>query len=147
MKIILREDLSNLGTAGTIVNVAAGYARNYLLPRNLAIPATGTNLKEFEHEKRLLDSKRAKRLKEAETLKAKLEKISCSIAKKVGENDKLFGSVTTQDIEKAFNSEGFVIDKKDILLIDAIKALGVYTVPIRVFDEVVANTKVWVVKE
>ena len=112
MKVILREDLSNLGTAGTIVNVAAGYARNYLLPRNLAIPATGTNLKEFEHEKRLLDSKRAKRLKEAETLKAKLEKISCSIAKKVGENDKLFGSVTTQDIEKAFNSEGFVIDKK-----------------------------------
>ncbi|NQW45383.1 MAG: 50S ribosomal protein L9 [Deltaproteobacteria bacterium] len=147
MKVILREDLSNLGTAGTIVNVAAGYARNYLLPRNLAIPATGTNLKEFEHEKRLLDSKRAKRLKEAETLKAKLEKISCSIAKKVGENDKLFGSVTTQDIEKAFNSEGFVIDKKDILLTDAIKALGVYTVPIRVFDEVIANTKVWVVKE
>lgn len=147
MKVILREDLSNLGTAGTIVNVAAGYARNYLLPRNLAIPATGTNLKEFEHEKRLLDSKRAKRLKEAETLKAKLEKISCSIAKKVGENDKLFGSVTTQDIEKAFNSEGFVIDKKDILLTDAIKALGVYTVPIRVFEEVIANTKVWVVKE
>jgi len=147
MKVILREDLSNLGTAGTIVNVAAGYARNYLLPRNLAIPATGTNLKEFEHEKRLLHSKRAKRLKEAETLKAKLEKISCSIAKKVGENDKLFGSVTTQDIEKAFNSEGFVIDKKDILLTDAIKALGVYTVPIRVFDEVIANTKVWVVKE
>ncbi|MCX6103485.1 MAG: 50S ribosomal protein L9 [Proteobacteria bacterium] len=147
MKVILREDLSNLGTAGTIVTVAAGYARNYLLPRNLAIPATGTNLKEFEHEKRLLDSKRAKRLKEAETLKAKLEKISCSIAKKVGENDKLFGSVTTQDIEKAFNSEGFVIDKKDILLTDAIKALGVYTVPIRVFDEVIANTKVWVVKE
>lgn len=147
MKVILREDLSNLGTVGTIVNVAAGYARNYLLPRNLAIPATGTNLKEFEHEKRLLDSKRAKRLKEAETLKAKLEKISCSIAKKVGENDKLFGSVTTQDIEKAFNSEGFVIDKKDILLTDAIKALGVYTVPIRVFDEVIANTKVWVVKE
>ena len=147
MKVILREDLSNLGTAGTIVTVAAGYARNYLLPRNLAIPATGTNLKEFEHEKRLLDSKRAKRLKEAETLKAKLEKISCSIAKKVGENDKFFGSVTTQDIEKAFNSEGFVIDKKDILLTDAIKALGVYTVPIRVFDEVIANTKVWVVKE
>ena len=147
MKVILREDLSNLGTAGTIVTVAAGYARNYLLPRNLAIPATGTNLKEFEHEKRLLDSKRAKRLKEAETLKAKLEKISCSIAKKVGENDKLFGSVTTLDIEKAFNSEGFVIDKKDILLTDAIKALGVYTVPIRVFDEVIANTKVWVVKE
>jgi len=147
MKVILREDLSNLGLAGTIVNVAPGYARNFLLPRSLAIPATGNNLKAFEHEKRVVESKRAKRRKEAETVKAKLERISCSIAKKVGENDKLFGSVTTQDIEKAFTNEGFAIDKKDILLTDPIKALGVYTIPIRVFDDVVANTKVWVVKE
>ena len=147
MKVILREDMSNLGSAGTIVNVAPGYARNYLLPRNLAIPATGNNLKEFEHEKRLMETKRAKRIKEAEAVKAKLEKISCSIAKKVGENDKLFGSVTTQDIEKAFGNEGFSVDKKDILLTEPIKALGVYTVPIRVFESVVANTKVWVVKE
>jgi large subunit ribosomal protein L9 len=147
MKVILREDMSNLGTAGTIVNVAPGYARNYLLPRNLAIPATGNNLKEFEHEKRLMEVKRAKRLKEAEGVKAKLEKTSCSIAKKVGENDKLFGSVTTQDIEKAFSNEGFTVERKDILLAEPIKTLGVYTVPIRVFEEVVANTKVWVVKE
>lgn len=147
MKVILREDMSNLGTAGTIVNVAPGYARNYLLPRNLALPATGSNLKEFEHQKRLMESKRAKRVKESETVKAKLENISCSIAKKVGENDKLFGSVTNQDIEKAFSNEGFTIDKKDILLTEPIKALGVYTVPIRVFEDVIANTKVWVVKE
>ncbi|MBM4316610.1 MAG: 50S ribosomal protein L9 [Deltaproteobacteria bacterium] len=147
MKVILREDMSNLGTAGTIVNVAPGYARNYLLPRNLALPATGSNLKEFEHQKRLMESKRAKRVKESETVKAKLEKISCSIAKKVGENDKLFGSVTNQDIEKAFSNEGFTIDRKDILLTEPIKALGVYTVPIRVFEDVIANTKVWVVKE
>ena len=147
MKVILREDLSNLGSAGTIVNVAPGYARNYLLPRDLAIPATGNNLKEFEHEKRLMEAKRAKRVKEAEGVKSQLEKISCSIAKKVGENDKLFGSVTTQDIDKAFSNEGFTIDKKDILLTEPIKALGVYTVPIRVFETVVANTKVWVVKE
>ena len=147
MKVILREDMSNLGTAGTIVNVSPGYLRNYLMPRSLAIPATGNNLKAFEHEKRVMESKKLKRKKEAETLKGKLERISCSISKKVGENDKLFGSVTTQDIEKAFNNEGFTIDKKDILLPDPIKALGVYTVPIRLFEDVVANTKVWVVKE
>jgi large subunit ribosomal protein L9 len=136
-----------LGTAGTVVNVRSGFARNYLLPRSFAIPATQNNLKAFEHEKRLMESKKAKRRKEAETLKGKLERISCSISKKVGEQDKLFGSVTTQDIEKAFNAEGFTIDKKDILLAEPIKALGVYTVPIRVFEDVVASTKVWVVRE
>lgn len=147
MKVILREDVTHLGTAGNIVNVAPGYARNFLIPRNFAVPATGNNLKAFEHEKRVMESKRAKRKKEAETLKGKLERISCSISKKVGEQDKLYGSVTTQDIEKAFNAEGFTIDKHDILLTEPIKALGVYTVPIRVFEEVIANTKVWVVRE
>lgn len=147
MKVILREDVSNLGTTGTIVQVADGYARNYLIPRNYAIPATGNNLKQFEHEKRVMEAKRAKRRKEADVLKGKLERISCSISKKVGEQDKLYGSVTTQDIEKAFNSEGFTIDRHDILLSEPIKALGVYTVPIRVFEDIVANTKVWVVRE
>ncbi len=147
MKVILREDVSNLGTAGTIVQVADGYARNYLIPRSYAIPATGNNLSQFEHERRMMEAKRAKRRKEAEVLKGKLERISCSISKKVGEQDKLYGSVTTQDIEKAFNSEGFQIDKKDILLAEPIKALGVYTVPIRVFEDITANTKVWVVRE
>src|SRR5206468_11674553 len=123
------------------------FARNYLLPRNFAIPATKNSLAAFEHEKRVMEGKRAKRRKEADTLKNKLERISCSISKKVGEQDKLYGSVTTQDIEKAFNAEGFTIDKKDILLAEPIKALGVYTVPIRVFDDMVANAKVWVVKE
>jgi large subunit ribosomal protein L9 len=147
MKVILREDVNHLGTAGTIVNVKNGYARNFLIPRNFAIPATGNNLKSFEHEKRVMEAKRAKRKKESEALKAKLEKISCSISKKVGEQDKLYGSVTNIDIEKAFKAEGFDVDKKDILLAEPIKALGVYTVPIRVFEEIIANTKVWVVRE
>ena len=147
MKVILREDVTHLGTAGTIVNVAPGFARNFLIPRNYAIPADSNNMRAFEHEKKVMEAKRAKRRKEAETLKGKLERISCSISKKVGEQDKLYGSVTTQDIEKAFNAEGFTVDKKDILLAEPIKALGVYTVPIRVFDDVIANTKVWVVKE
>lgn len=147
MKIILKEDLSNLGVAGTIVNVANGYARNYLIPRNYAIPATSNNLSAFEHERRVLEGKRNKRRKEADALKSKLERVSCSISKKVGEQDKLFGSVTAQDIEKAFRGEGFEIDKKDIMLAEPIKALGVYTVPIRVFEDIVASTKVWVVRE
>jgi large subunit ribosomal protein L9 len=147
MKIILREDVEHLGTAGEVVNVRNGYARNFLMPRNFAVPATANNIKAFEHVKRSMDAKRAKRRKEAEAMKAKLERVSCSIAKKVGEQDKLFGSVTSQDIEKAFATEGFAIDKKDILLAEPIKALGVYSVPVRVFDDVVANTKIWVVRE
>src|SRR5882757_845071 len=99
MKVILKQDVDKLGHAGTILNVADGFARNYLLPRNYAIPASGHNLKAFEHEKRVVESKRNKRRKEADTLKAKLERISCSISKKVGEQDKLYGSVTTLDIE------------------------------------------------
>jgi len=147
MKVILREDVPKLGTAGSIVKVAPGFARNFLIPRAFAIPATANNLRAFEHERSVLEARRVKRQKEAEGIKAKLERTSCSISKKVGEQDKLFGAVTTQDIEKAFAAEGFQIDKKDILLVEPIKALGVYTVPIRVFDEVIANTKVWVVKE
>ena len=147
MKVILREDVEKLGTAGSIVKVAPGFARNFLIPRAYAIPATANNLKAFEHERSALDARRAKRQKEAEAIKNKLERTSCSISKKVGEQDKLFGAVTTQDIEKAFAAEGFQIEKKDILLTEPIKALGVYTVPIRVFEEVIANTKVWVVKE
>ncbi len=147
MKVILREDVEHLGLAGTVVNVKDGFARNYLLPRSFAVPATGNNIKAFEHEQRLAESKREKRIKEAEGLKVKLEKVSISISKKVGEQDKLFGSVTTQEIEKAFAAEGFNVDKKDILLPEPIKTLGVFTVPIRVLEDVVANTKVWVVKE
>lgn len=147
IKVILKEDVSNLGTAGAVVNVADGYARNYLIPRKVAIPATSTTIKAFEHERRLMEAKRTKRLKEADAVKTKLERVSCSIAKKVGEQDKLFGSVTTQDIEKAFRAEGFEIDKKDILITEPIKALGVYTVPVRIYEDVVASTKVWVVRE
>lgn len=104
-------------------------------------------MKTFEHEKRLVEGRANKRRKEADDVKAKLERISCSISKKVGEQDKLFGSVTTADIQKAFEGEGFNIDRHDILLEEPIKALGVYTVPIRVFEDILANTKVWVVRE
>ncbi len=147
MKVILKESVENLGIAGAIVQVSDGFARNFLLPRKVAVPATPNRIREFEHEQRVFDGKQAKFKKEAEATKAKLERVSCSISKKVGEQDKLFGSVTTMDIEKAFAAEGFTIDKKDILLTEPIKALGVYTVPVRVFDDIIANTKVWIVRE
>lgn len=147
MKIILRENVEKLGKAGSIVNVKPGFARNYLMPRQLGIPATAEHMKAFEHQKRILEVRAQKLRKGAEALKEKLEKFSCSISKKVGEQDKLFGSVTAQEIEQAFRAEGFEIERKDILLDEPIKALGVYTVPIRVFEEIIANTKVWVVRE
>jgi len=147
MKVILRESLPHVGEIGAIVNVKDGFARNYLIPRQYAVPATANNLKAYEHEKKVVEARRNKRKKEAESIKSKLERVSCSISKKVGEQDKLFGSVTTQDIEAALKAEGFQVDKKDILLEEPIKALGVYNVPIRVFDDVVATTKVWVVRE
>lgn len=147
MKVILKSDVPKLGVAGAVVHVAPGFARNFLIPRNYAIPATPNNLKSFEHERKIIVGRQEKARKEAEELKAKLERISCSIAKKVGEQDKLFGSVTSQDIEEAFKAEGFNVDKKDILLEEPIKALGVYTVPVRVHEEITASTKVWVVRE
>lgn len=147
MKVILREEVTHLGAAGSIVKVSDGFARNFLIPRNFAVPVTPNNLKAFEHERQVLESKRIKQRKDAQTLSAKLEHHSCSISKKVGEQDKLFGSVTAIDIERAFQAEGFQIDKKDVLLEEPIKALGVYTVSIRIFEDIVANTKVWVVRE
>ncbi len=147
MKVILKENIEHLGITGAIVSVSDGYARNFLFPKKVAVPATENRIRQFEHEQRVFAGKVAKQKKEAEGMKAKLERVSCSISKKVGEQDKLFGSVTAMDIEKAFAAEGFTIDKKDILLTEPIKALGVYTVPVRVFEDVVANTKVWIVRE
>ncbi len=147
MKVILKQPVEKLGIAGAIVTVSDGYARNFLLPSKAAVPATPNRIREFEHEQRIFEGKQAKLKKEAEGMKAKLERVSCSISKKVGEQDKLFGSVTAMDIEKAFAAEGFTIDKKDILITEPIKALGVYTVPVRVYEDVVANTKVWIVRE
>ena len=147
MKVILKQDVEHVGRIGNIANVRPGYARNFLVPRGLAIVATKHNLHRFEHERQTQEARRQKKIREAEVLRAKLESMSCSISRKVGDMDKLFGSVTSLDIEKAFAAEGIKLDKKDILLEEPIKALGVYSVPVRVFETVTATTKVWVVKE
>jgi large subunit ribosomal protein L9 len=147
MKIILNNDIEGLGNAGSITEVADGYARNYLIPRKLALEATSQNLKIFQHHQRIELEKIKKKKKEAETLARKIEEISLTISAKTGEKDRIFGSITTQDISTTLEKEGVKIDKKKIFLEDPIKSLGIYTIPIKLHPEVTANLRFWVVKE
>jgi large subunit ribosomal protein L9 len=147
MKIILKEDIPSIGKRGDIVNVSDGYGRNYLIPKKLAFLATTNNIKAFENEKKNKEKKLLKVKKEALNLASKIESFSLTINVKVGEGDKLFGSVTSKDIEERLKKEGINIDKKDIILDEPIKALGVYSIPIRIHSEVHAKLKLWVVKE
>jgi len=147
MKVILQKDIDKVGHVGDIVNVSEGYARNYLLPKKLAVKAFENNLAQFEHQKKALQAKINKQKKDALSLAEKLNSYSCTISKKVGENDKIFGSVTSSDIEAALTKDGFDISKKNIIIEDPIKNLGVYTVSIKIAKAVDANIKVWVVAE
>lgn len=146
MKVILLEEMPSLGKVGDAIKVADGYGRNYLIPQKKAIEATSKNIKVWEHQKNLLKDKIGKVKKETEKLAEKIEGLSCTISKQTGEEDKLFGSVTSMDIEESLKGEGIEIDRKKILLDEPIKKLGVYTVPIKLHPEVIANVKVWVVK-
>ncbi len=147
MKLILREDVENLGKSGEVVEVAGGYGRNYLLPRGLAVKASMKNLKEQEHQKRLIQVRMDKQKKEAEELAGSLDAVSCTIVRKTGEEEKLYGSVTSRDIEEALKEEGVSIDRKRILLEEPIKKLGTYAVPVKLHTDVTGTIKVWVVKE
>ncbi len=147
MKLVLRQDVEKLGRRGEVVSVAAGYGRNYLVPKQLALPATAGNLKRVELEQRRLVVKSARERGEAEELAQRLGRLSCTVARKVGENDALYGSVTNADVAAFLEREGLAIDKRKILLEEPIKALGIYTVPVRLHPEVTAEIKVWVVKE
>jgi large subunit ribosomal protein L9 len=147
MRIILKQDDENLGDAGQIISVKDGFARNYLIPRGVAYEATNANLKRFEEEKKHLLLKSEKEKKQSEMLAEKLEKVSCTISVAVGEEDKLFGSVTSQDIADALQEKGIELDKRKIQLEEPIKSLGIYTIPARLHPEVNANVKVWVVKK
>lgn len=146
MKVILTEDIPNLGKMGDLIQIKDGHARNYLIPKKLAVPANPQNLKAFEHQKTLLKQKQNRIKREAEKLAEKIENISCTISKPTGEEDKLFGSVTSLDIEESLKEEGVKIDRKKILLEEPIKTLGIYKVPIKVHPEIIAKLKVWVVK-
>jgi large subunit ribosomal protein L9 len=147
MKIILRDDVENVGKVGEVVLVKDGFARNFLIPRKLAIPATTGNLRAIDTVKQQKDQRDKKRLRGAERIKAGLEKISCTAEVQVGEEDKVFGSVTSAHIAELLKEQGFEIDRRDILLDEPLKALGVYTVDIKLERDVTAKLKVWVVKK
>lgn len=147
MKVILIEDVQKVGSMGEIVQVKDGYARNFLFPRNLAKPATGSNLKIIEDIKKRKIAALVKEKKLAEELKEKLSLVSCTIAVEAGDDDRLFGSVTAQDIARAFEDEGLSIDKRKVILEEPIKKLGVYHVPVKLHPEVSGEVKVWVVKK
>jgi len=145
MKVILNQDVEQLGQAGEIVDVAPGYSRNYLIPRGLAIAATTRSVKQLEHRKRLVGDRIARERKSALGLKNSIETMACKIAREAGEEDKLFGSVTTRDIAAAIADEGFELDHRNIKLNSPIKHLGIYKVEVKLAPEVLAEIKVWVV--
>jgi large subunit ribosomal protein L9 len=147
MKVILKEDHEQLGKAGEIVQVADGYARNYLMPRGLALRVTRSNMAVYEAEKRQKEVLQNKARRTAEALAKELEKVSCTAVVPVGEEDKIFGSVTNQHVADLLKEKGYDIDRRNILLDEPIRALGVYTVGIRLHPEVEGKIKVWVVKE
>jgi len=147
MKIILREDIESLGLAGETVNVKDGYARNYLIPHKLAYPATRSYSRVFAEEKKLRDNRDARATAQAEQLAAKLGNVSLETSVKVGEEDKVFGAVTAADIAELLAGKGFEVDKRDILLEEPLKALGIYNVPVKVATDIKAEVKVWVIKE
>jgi len=147
MQIVLKEDIDKLGRRGEVVKVANGYARNYLLPLGKALPATPGNLKVIEREKRRYLVRLSKEKEENESLSRRIQALSLTLVRKVGENDVLYGSVTSGDIAEALSREGVGIDKRRIQLPEPIKSLGIYNVPIRLHPEVTTEVKVWVVKE
>jgi len=147
MEIILIEAMKGMGIEGDIVTVADGYARNYLIPQGFAIQANSSNLKKINDIKRRQLTREKKELEAAQKLAEKITTLSCTIPVQVGEDDKLFGSVTTQDIAKALDNEGIEVDRRKIHLDEPIKELGVFTVDVKLHSEVTAVVKVWVVKE
>jgi len=147
MKVILTETLDHVGDAGEIVEVKPGYARNYLLPRKLALVASTGNMAVYEEVKTRRGAQAAREKREAEERAEALSKASITIAVAVGEEDRIFGSVTNQQIADLLKDQSFDIDRRTIQLDEPIRALGVYDVPIRVHPEVEATVKVWVVKE
>jgi len=147
MEIILRETIENLGRAGQVVKVADGYARNYLLPRKLAYPATSGNRKVIEFERQSLLRKEAKQKDDSEKLKTLLDQVEIVVHRKVGEQNALYGSVTNSDVADELEKKGYQIEKRKIQMDDHIKALGEYTVPIRLFKDVTASVKLKVEPE
>lgn len=147
MKVILMQDVDALGVLGDIVNVKDGYARNYLIPKKMALSATDENLRQLSQMRKRAEVLQSKARNAAENLAQRISSTSLTLSRKAGESEKLFGSVTSMDIERALREEGFDVDRKNILLDEPIKSLGIYQVPIKLHPEVTTQLKVWVVQE
>jgi large subunit ribosomal protein L9 len=147
MEVILREHVDNLGRRGDIVKVAEGYARNYLLPRKLALAVNEGNKRQIERERKNAEARELEEKSQAEAFAARLAEANIAIARRVGENDTLYGSVTSVDIASALAAKGFEIDRRKIVLAEPLKALGQVTVPIKIHRDVTAQVKVNVVAE
>jgi large subunit ribosomal protein L9 len=147
MEVILREHVDNLGKRGEIVKVADGYARNFLLPRKLALPATDGNRKHVERERKIVEAREAAEKVQAEAIAARLGMIDITITRRVGETDQLYGSVTAVDIAEYLKGKGFDIDRRKLILLEPIKSIGDHVVPLKLHREVTVPLKVVVAKE
>jgi large subunit ribosomal protein L9 len=147
MKVILKENVESLGKAGDAVKVADGYARNYLIPKGLAVEASSWSLKALEHEKKRIMKKIESEKKKAELIVETLRGVTCTLYRRAGEQDKLFGSVTTKDIEKSLIEQGIEIDRKMIILEEPVRSLGEFPVKIKLQPGVTAEIKITVVGE
>jgi large subunit ribosomal protein L9 len=148
MEVILRQAVENLGKPGDIVKVSPGYARNYLIPRGVAYEATPGNRKRIAQEKARLEAAEGERRAKAESLAVRLEQVSLTFSARVGEEEKLFGSVTASDIAQQLHAQGFTeVEKRQIELHDPIKSLGVYKIPVRLHADVKPEIRVWVIKQ
>jgi large subunit ribosomal protein L9 len=147
MRVILLENVPSLGKTGDLVKVSDGYARNYLIPQKKAVLATEKSLKVIEHQRRQIQHRVEKTKKDAEKMAQRIETLSCTFARTVGESGKLFGSVTSMDIENYLKENGIEVDRKKISLEEPVKNLGMFTVPVKLHPEVTAHLKVWVIQE
>ena len=147
MKVILRQNYESLGQVGDLVDVKEGFARNFLIPRKIAYTALKGNVLALEEEKKNIVKKKQQEIHSAESLASEIEKVSVTIPVQVGEEDKIFGSVTTQMIADALKVKGYDIDKRKIDIEEPIKSLGIYGINIKLHANVTTNIKVWVVRE
>ena len=147
MEVILREHVDHLGKRGEIVKVSDGYARNFLLPRKLALPATDGNRKHVERERKIMETREAEEKGQAEAIAARMATIDITIARRVGETEQLYGSVTAADIAEFLKGKGFEIDRRKLILPEPIKNIGEHDVPLKLHREVTVPLKVKVVKE
>ena len=147
MEVILRDHVEKLGKRGEIVKVSDGYARNYLLPRKLALPATEGNKKHVERERKKVETRESEEKSQAEAIAARLAAIDITIARRVGDTEQLYGSVTAADITEFLKAKGFEVDRRKLILPEAIKSIGEHNVPLKLHREVTVPLKVKVVKE